>query len=149
MLTTLTARFDKATKSPDGSFFVTRTRSIYTCVFKNSFHRSVFIHCSQFYNYTANYGRPLILLKTHVVLVACGSNIRVRVPDVKRLHQDFSPSLAEFDPAKRANECMRFCVSKTRAVLLVQQMDRTACWSRSATPLLQRVTGVANIKSSG
>ncbi len=35
-------------------------------------------HCSQFYNYTANYGRPLILLKTHVVLVrvACGSNIR-------------------------------------------------------------------------
>ncbi len=31
----------------------------------------------QFYNNTANYGRPLILLKTHVVLVrvACGSNI--------------------------------------------------------------------------
>ncbi len=29
----------------------------------------MFIHCSQFYNYTVNYGRPLILLKTHVVLV--------------------------------------------------------------------------------
>ncbi len=52
---------------------------IYTCGIKNSYHRSVFIHCSQFYNNTANYGRPLILLKPHVVLVrvACGSNIRV------------------------------------------------------------------------
>ncbi len=40
--------------------------------------RSVFMHCSQFYYNTADYGRPLILLKTHVVLVrvACGSNIR-------------------------------------------------------------------------
>ncbi len=49
--------------------------------FKNSYHRSVFIHCSQIYNYTANYGRPLILLKTHVVLVrvACGSNIPAHV----------------------------------------------------------------------
>ncbi len=37
--------------------------------FRNSYHRSVFIHCSQFYNNTANYGRPLILLKTQVVLV--------------------------------------------------------------------------------
>ncbi len=36
---------------------------------KNSYHRSVFIHCSQFYNNTAKYGRPLILVKTHVVLV--------------------------------------------------------------------------------
>ncbi len=45
--------------------------------FQNSYHRSVFIHCSQFHN-TANYGRSIILLKTHVVLVrvACGSNIR-------------------------------------------------------------------------
>ncbi len=35
---------------------------------------------SQFYNYTVNYGRPLILLKTHVVLVrvACGSNIHMK-----------------------------------------------------------------------
>ncbi len=43
-----------------------------------SYHRSVFIHCSQSYNYTANYGRPLILLKTHVVLVrvAYGSNVQ-------------------------------------------------------------------------
>ncbi len=36
--------------------------------FKNSYNRSVFIHCSQFYSNTANHGRPLILLKTHVVL---------------------------------------------------------------------------------
>ncbi len=45
--------------------------------FKNSYHRSVFIHCSQFYINTAFHGRHLILLGTHVVLVrmACGSNI--------------------------------------------------------------------------
>ena len=51
--------------------------SNYTPLFKTSYERSVFIYCSQFFK-TANHGRPLILLKTHVVLVrvACGSNIR-------------------------------------------------------------------------
>ncbi len=52
-------------------------RNIYQAHVSYTDTKYVFIHCSQ-HNNTANYGRPLILAKTHVVLVrvACGSNIR-------------------------------------------------------------------------
>ncbi len=103
------------------------------------------MHCSQIYNNTANHGRPLILLKTHVVLVrvACGSKQHTYVDTYV-----YTPTLVLRDLTQRTTKRTRSlrcqyqlcitinilpaCVTAQSGIFVCMHAICTlGCWNRS------------------